>query len=144
MVQGEGWGSCVPLRDGVASVGQSWMGGPIGWVWVFFCDSATRWSVGGPQRLVRGRVAVLFVLFGDGDVFVAVVEPGAGWGGFLCKHCGFLTLESCFHLCVVSVYVMWCVGVFLLRWCVWELSLSDFYRCVFFGQLYLCTTCIYR
>ena len=63
-------------------------------------------------------------------------------GGFFYKHCGFFTLESCFHLCVetcggVFIYVLrYVVGVFLylLMVCLGDLSWSDFYRC-FFGQL---------
>ena len=46
-------------------------------------------------------------------------------GGFFYKHCGFFTLESCFHLCVET-----CGGVFLILAvvCLGDLSLSDFYR----------------
>ncbi len=56
----------------------------------------------GPQRRV---VAVLFVLFGYGDVLVAVMEPRAEWGGFFYKHCGLFTFESCFHSCA-CMYVL--------------------------------------
>ncbi len=54
-----------------------------------------------------------------------------GGGGFFYKHCGFFTLESCFHLCVET-----CGGFFLILAvvCLGDLSLSDFYRCFFTGQ----------
>ena len=74
------------------------------------------------------------MLFGYGGVFVAVRELGAGGGGaFFYKHCGFFTLESCFHLCVET-----CGGGFLILAvvCLGDLSLSDFYRCLFVRSKY--------
>ena len=55
-------------------------------------------------------------------------------GGFFYKHCGFFTLESCSHLCVET-----CGGgflLYLLMVCLGDLSLSDFYRCLFVRSKY--------
>ncbi len=88
-----------------------------------------RWSVSGPQRLARGRVTALFVLFGYGDVFVAVMGPD---GGAFCIALRILHLR----ILLSFMFCKTCGGFFSCIWvvCLGDSSLSDFYQC-FFGSV---------
>ena len=56
------------------------------------------------RTIVRIAIAIAIAI-ATATATAATMELGAGWGGFFYKHCGFFTLESCFHLCVETC--MW-------------------------------------